>query len=155
MLFPVEITRLLLKYQLKSGAPFCTTQSPDSESNKFSVVAVYVLLTFPRKGTSVSMDRRKHDDIFFSENILNCRIFYVVYFREFFNFLLCFYYRWVNILPRHRMHEGEVSYPSFSLEKAYVSWFDFRFIKVLLLRAWTVSGAKAFVFLFNENGNDV
>jgi len=40
MLFPAELTRLLLKYQLKSGAPFYMTQSPDSESNKITLVDV-------------------------------------------------------------------------------------------------------------------
>jgi len=64
MLFPAELTRLPLKYQLKSGAPVYTTQSPNSENNKIILVAIYVLLTFPRKATSMSMDRRKHDDIF-------------------------------------------------------------------------------------------
>jgi hypothetical protein len=80
MLFLAEFTRLPLMYQLISGAPVYTTQLPNSESNKITLVAVYVLLTFPRKATSMSMDRKKHD-IFFSENIHNCLIFYVVYFR--------------------------------------------------------------------------
>jgi hypothetical protein len=56
MLFPIELSRPLLQYWLKSGVPFYATQSPDTEINKISLVAEYVLLTFPRKATLMSMD---------------------------------------------------------------------------------------------------